>query len=149
MHQAMAATLDHAITTIRAIQSDARSSGTATRPRWPMIVLRSPKGWTAPSEVDGHKVEGLWRAHQVPLSAVKKNPEHLKLLEQWMRSYKPETIFGSNGELVQELRELAPTGDRRMGANPHANGGKLKKCLRMPDFRSYGTKFDKPGQTEA
>jgi len=149
MHQAMAATLDHAITNIRSIQSEARSSGTATRPRWPMIVLRSPKGWTAPAEVDGHKVEGLWRAHQVPLSAVKKNPEHLKLLEQWMRSYKPETMFDSNGELVRELRELTPTGDRRMGSNPHANGGKLKKSLRMPDFRLYGNKFDKPGQTEA
>jgi len=149
MHQAMAATLDHAITNIRSIQSEARSSGTATRPRWPMIVLRSPKGWTAPAEVDGHKVEGLWRAHQVPLSAVKKNPEHLKLLEQWMDSYKPETMFDSNGELVRELRELTPTGDRRMGSNPHANGGKLKKSLRMPDFRLYGNKFDKPGQTEA
>jgi len=149
MHQAMATTLDHAIELIRTLQKEARSSGTATRPRWPMIVLRTPKGWTAPSEVDGRKLEGLWRAHQVPLAGVKKNPEHLKLLEQWMRGYKPESLFDSNGRLIDELRELTPTGDRRMGANPHANGGKLKKNLRLPDFRSYAVKFDKPGQVEA
>ncbi|PWT95304.1 MAG: phosphoketolase [Blastocatellia bacterium] len=149
MHQAMAATLDHAIESIRTIQKDARSSGNATRAHWPMIVLRSPKGWTAPSEVDGKKVEGLWRSHQVPLAGVKNNPEHLKLLEQWMRGYKPEELFDEDGKLIGELRELTPTGDRRMGANPHANGGKLKKHLRLPDFRDYGLKFDKPAQIEA
>ena len=149
MHQAMAATLDHAMELIRTSQKDARSSGTATRPRWPMIVLRTPKGWTAPAEVDGRKLEGLWRSHQVPLAGVKKNPEHLKLLEQWMRGYKPESLFDANGRLIVELRDLTPTGDRRMGANPHANGGRLKKNLRLPDFHSYGVKFDKPGQVEA
>jgi len=149
MHQAMAATLDHCVELIRSIQDEARKTGVATRPRWPMIVLRAPKGWTAPSEVDGHKLEGLWRAHQVPLAGVRKNPAHLKLLEDWMRSYKPEELFDANGTLIPELRELAPTGIRRMGANPHANGGLLKKSLRLPDFRKYGVEFDKPGQTEA
>jgi xylulose-5-phosphate/fructose-6-phosphate phosphoketolase len=149
MHQAMAATLDHCIRTIRSAQQEARSSGTATRPRWPVIVLRSPKGWTAPPEVDGRKVEGLWRSHQVPLAGVKKNPEHLKLLEQWMRSYKPEELFDADGRLNPELRELTPTGTRRMGSNPHANGGHLKKNLRFPDFRNYAIKFDHPGRVEA
>jgi xylulose-5-phosphate/fructose-6-phosphate phosphoketolase len=114
-----------------------------------MIILRTPKGWTAPQAVDGHKLEGFWRSHQVPLSGVKKNPEHLSQLETWMRSYKPEELFDENGTLKTELRELAPTGNRRMGANPHANGGQLKKNLRLPDFRSYGVKFEKPGQVEA
>jgi len=149
MHQAMAATLDHCIATIRTAQQDARSSGTATRPRWPMIVLRSPKGWTAPAEVDGHRVEGLWRAHQVPLSGVKKNAAHLKQLEQWMRSYKPEELFDAEGRLIAELLDLTPTGNRRMGANPHANGGQVKKDLRLPDFRAYAEKFDHPGHVEA
>ncbi len=149
MHQAMAATLDHCLTAIRNSQNEARKTGTVTRPRWPMIVLRTPKGWTAPSEVDGKKVEGFWRAHQVPLSGVKTNPAHLKLLEEWMRSYKPEELFDQNGCLVAELRDLAPTGSRRMGANPHANGGQLKKQLRLPDFRNYAIKVDKPGQIEA
>jgi len=148
MHQAMAVTLDHCLNTIRTLQQDARSSGETTRPRWPMIVLRSPKGWTAPSEVDGHKVEGLWRSHQVPLAGVKTNPEHLKLLEEWMRGYKPEELFDATGRLVAELRELTPKGDRRMGANPHANGGHLRKSLRLPNFRKYGVTFDKPGQIE-
>ena len=146
MHQAMAATMDHCANSIRALQQVARSSGTATRPRWPMIILRSPKGWTAPADVDGRKVEGLWRAHQVPLSGVKKNPAHLSLLEQWLRSYKPETLFDTGGNLLDELRELTPTGPRRMGANPHANGGQLKKNLRMPDFRAHAVKFEKPGR---
>ncbi len=149
MHQAMAATLDHCVNTIRSVQQEARGSGKATRPRWPMIVLRSPKGWTAPAEVDGKKVEGLWRSHQVPLAGVKKNPDHLQLLEQWMRSYKPETLFDTDGHLSEELRELAPTGNRRMGANPHANGGQLKKNLRLPDFRVYAEKFEHPGRVEA
>jgi xylulose-5-phosphate/fructose-6-phosphate phosphoketolase len=149
MHQAMAATMDHCVKTIRTLEHEARSSGTAIRPRWPMIVLRSPKGWTAPAEVDGRKVEGLWRSHQVPLAGVKKNPAHLKLLEQWMRGYKPEELFDANGQLIAELRELTPIGSRRMGANPHANGGHLKKNLRLPDFRAYGAKFEKPGRIEA
>ena len=142
MHQAMAATLDHCVKTIRSFRE------ATERPRWPMIVLRSPKGWTAPSEVDGRRVEGLWRSHQVPLSGVKKNAEHLKLLEDWMRSYKPEELFDTNGVLIPELRELTPTGKRRMGSNPHANGGELKKTLRLPDFKTYAAKFDKPAQVE-
>ena len=149
MHQAMAATLDHCVQTIRSVQQEARDSGVATRPRWPMIVLRTPKGWTAPAEVDGRKIEGLWRSHQVPLANVKKNPAHLELLENWMRSYKPEELFDENGSLVPELKELTPAGARRMGSNPHANGGLLKKPLRLPDFREYGVKFDKPAQIEA
>ena len=148
MHQAMAATLDDCVQRIRSIQREARDSGIATRPRWPMIVLRTPKGWTSPAEVDGHKLEGFWRAHQVPIADVRKNPAHLNLLEDWLRSYKPEELFDANGTLIPEIRELAPAGTRRMGANPHANGGLLKKNLRLPDFRDYGTKFDKPGQTE-
>lgn len=149
MHQAMAATLDHCVGQIRSIQREARDSGIATRPRWPMIVLRTPKGWTSPAEVDGHKLEGFWRSHQVPVADVRKNPAHLKLLEDWLRSYKPEELFDANGTVIPEIRELAPTGTRRMGANPHANGGLLKKNLRLPDFRDYATKFDKAAQTEA
>jgi xylulose-5-phosphate/fructose-6-phosphate phosphoketolase len=149
MHQAMAATLDQCVQTIRSLQQEARSSGVAKRPAWPMIILRAPKGWTAPAEVDGHKLEGLWRSHQVPLAGVKKNPAHLKLLENWMRSYKPEELFDKNGALVSELRELTPAGNRRMGANPHANGGLLKKPLKLPDFRNYEFKVEKPGQLEA
>ena len=148
MHQAMAATLDHCVQEIRAIQREARSKGVVQRPRWPMIVLRTPKGWTAPAVVDGHKLEGFWRAHQVPLSAVKENPAHLKLLEKWMRSYKPEELFDAKGSPVPEIREMAPAGIRRMGANPHANGGLLKKALRLPDFRKYGIKVEKPGHVE-
>jgi len=148
MHQAMAATLDHCIRTIKSSQREARDSGATVRLRWPMIVLRTPKGWTAPPEVDGHKVEGLWRSHQVPLSGVKKNPEHLQLLEQWMRGYKPEELFDDEGKPADELRELTPTGNRRMGSNPHANGGLLKKHLRLPDYRNYAVEFDKPGTIE-
>jgi xylulose-5-phosphate/fructose-6-phosphate phosphoketolase len=149
MHQAMAATVDRCIEQIRAAQQEARASGLAKRPRWPMIVLRSPKGWTAPGEVDGHKVEGFWRAHQVPIADVKSNPAHLQLLEDWMRSYRPEELFDENGAPVAEIREMAPTGQRRMGANPHANGGVLKKALRLPDFREYGIAVEKPGRIEA
>ena len=148
MHQAMAATLDHCIRTIQSSQREARESGTTLRPRWPMIILRTPKGWTGPPEVDGHKVEGLWRSHQVPLAGVKKNPEHLQLLEQWMRGYKPEDLFDPGGSPVADLRELTPSGNRRMGSNPHANGGLLKKHLRLPDYRNYAVQFDKPGQIE-
>ncbi|MFZ4701916.1 MAG: phosphoketolase family protein, partial [Candidatus Methylumidiphilus sp.] len=149
MHQAMAATLDVCISNIKAIQLEGRSSGVAQRPRWPMIVLRTPKGWGAPAEIDGHKVEGFWRAHQVPVADVQKNPAHLKLLEDWMRSYKPEELFDDAGAPVAEIKSLAPVGPRRMGANTHANGGHLKKALRMPDFREYGIAVEKPGQIEA
>ncbi len=149
MHQAMAATVEHCVSEIRKIQQEARSSGVAKRPRWPMIVMRTPKGWSAPEEVGGHRLEGFWRAHQVPLADVKKNPERLKVLESWMRAQKPEELFDANGKLIPELKALAPTGTRRMSANPHANGGLLRRALRLPDFRDYALKFDKPGQIEA
>ncbi|NET29286.1 phosphoketolase [Okeania sp. SIO1I7] len=149
MHQAMAATLDHCVQEIKNIQQQARSSGNAELPRWPMIVFRTPKGWSAPSEIDGHKIEGFWRAHQVPMTDVAKNPEHMKILEQWMRSYKPEELFDANGKLLAELRELAPYGARRMSANPNANGGLLCKELNMPNFQEYGIEIDKPGTIEA
>jgi xylulose-5-phosphate/fructose-6-phosphate phosphoketolase len=145
MHQAMAATTEHCVQEIRKIRHQARASSVAERPRWPMIVLRSPKGWTAPAEVDGHKLEGFWRAHQVPMADVKKNPERLHELEAWMRSYKPEELFDQNGKLQAELKQIAPSGTRRMGSNPHGNGGHLKRDLRLPDFRQYGTKLEKPG----
>ncbi len=145
MHQAMAATTEHCVQEIRKIRQQARTSGVAERPRWPMIVLRSPKGWTAPGEIDGHKLEGFWRAHQVPMADVKKNPGRLHELEAWMRSYKPEELFDQNGKLHAELKQIAPTGTRRMGSNPHANGGHLKRDLRLPDFRRYGTELEKPG----
>ena len=149
MHQKMAATLENCVLEIRRIQQEARASGKATRARWPMIVLRSPKGWTGPKEVDGHKVEGFWRAHQVPLAGVRENPAHLKQLEDWLRSYRPEELFDKTGKLIPELKALAPEGDRRMSANPHANGGLLRKPLRLPDFRDYAVKVDAPGQTTA
>ncbi|HYK63239.1 MAG TPA: phosphoketolase family protein [Bryobacteraceae bacterium] len=149
MHQAMAATVEHCVTEIKRIQRDARSSVTVRRPHWPMIVLRSPKGWTAPEHVGGHRIEGFWRAHQVPLPDVKKNPEQLAILEQWMRAFKPEELFDTGGKLVAELKELAPTGVRRMGANPHADGGRLRMPLRLPDFRAYAESVDKPAQIEA
>jgi xylulose-5-phosphate/fructose-6-phosphate phosphoketolase len=149
MHQAMAATLDKCIEQIKAIQNEARESGTAKLPHWPMIILRSPKGWTGPREVDGHQVEGTWRAHQVPLAGVKENPKHLEMLESWLRSYKPDQLFDSNGRLRPDLRELAPTGPRRMGANPSANGGMLHKALIMPDFRDYSVPVPYPAGTEA
>jgi xylulose-5-phosphate/fructose-6-phosphate phosphoketolase len=148
MHQAVAATLEHCVNEIRAIQDDARRTGVAKRPRWPMIVLRTPKGWTAPAEIDGHKVEGSWRAHQVPMADVGKNPGHLQVLDAWLRSYKAEELFDSNGSFKSELKELAPTGTRRMSANPHTNGGLVQKPLRMPEFRQYGVKVAKPGTTE-
>ncbi len=149
MHQAMAATVEHCVNEIRQIQSDARNNSHFSRPHWPMIVLRSPKGWTAPQEVEGHRLEGFWRAHQVPLPNVKKDPEQLRLLENWMRSQKPEELFDGHGRFVQEFRDLAPTGARRMSANPHTNGGRLKKSLRLPDFREYGIAVEKPGTMSA
>jgi xylulose-5-phosphate/fructose-6-phosphate phosphoketolase len=145
MHQRMAAVLEDCVATIRAEQTKARESGVAHRPRWPMIVLRSPKGWTAPAEIGGHKLEGSWRAHQVPIADVKANPKHLELLEQWLRSYGPEELFDASGAPVAELRDFAPRGPRRIGANPHANGGVLKRALRMPDFRDYAIEVRKPG----
>lgn len=149
MHQEMAGTLEECIIEIRRIQQDARAGGRVTRAQWPMIVLRSPKGWTGPKEVDGHKVEGFWRSHQVPLAGVRDNPAHLKLLEAWMRSYRPEELFDRSGRLIPELRELAPVGTRRMSANPHANGGSLRRNLRLPNFREYAVTVEKPGQTMA
>ena len=146
MHRLMAETLDLVISEIKRIQTDARETGIAKRPRWPMIILKSPKGWTGPKEVDGKKTEGSWRSHQVPFAEVDKNPDHLRLLEEWMKSYKPEELFDENGILVPELADLAPKGDRRMGAGPHANGGLLLKNLRLPDFRDYATDVPKPGQ---
>jgi xylulose-5-phosphate/fructose-6-phosphate phosphoketolase len=148
MHQAMAATVEHCVLEIRELQAAARTQGTEGRPRWPMIVLRSPKGWTAPREVEGHWLEGFWRAHQVPLPKVKKDPEQLRTLEAWMRSLKPAEFFDGSGKLVTQLRDLPPQGTRRMSANPHANGGRLKKALRLPDFREYGCKVDKPGKIQ-
>jgi xylulose-5-phosphate/fructose-6-phosphate phosphoketolase len=149
MHQAMAATAELCIQEIKTFQQEARSTGVATRVRWPMIVLRTPKGWTAPGEVAGHKLEGFWRSHQVPMADVKNNPARLRELEGWMRSYRPEELFDGKGTLVPQLRELAPTGSRRMSANPHANGGLLKKALRLTDFREYAVKIDSPAQTDA
>jgi xylulose-5-phosphate/fructose-6-phosphate phosphoketolase len=145
MHEAMAATLDMAVEQIKKIQQDARVDGNLTRPRWPMIVLNSPKGWTGPKMVDGLQVEGTFRSHQVPLSDPATHPEHLKLLEDWLRSYRPEELFDQQGRLKPELAELAPKGERRMGANPHANGGILLRDLRMPDFRDYAANVPSPG----
>jgi xylulose-5-phosphate/fructose-6-phosphate phosphoketolase len=149
MHQAMAATLDRCLDEIRAAQTAARRSGVAGRPRWPMIVLRAPKGWTAPPELDGHKLEGSWRAHQVPIARVKEDPARLRLLERWLKSYRPEELFDAAGAPVAAVRAVPPKGPRRMGANPHANGGLLKKPLRLPDFRSYAVAVDAPGASAA
>lgn len=148
MHSLMAAVMEECILKIREIQSEARSKNEAFRPKWPMIILRTPKGWTGPSEVDGHKVEGFWRAHQVPMGAMHSNPEHVKLLEEWMKSYKPEELFDENGTLIPELKELAPTGNKRMSANPVANGGLLRKDLKMPDFCDYAVEIETPGKVE-
>jgi xylulose-5-phosphate/fructose-6-phosphate phosphoketolase len=149
MHQKMAETVELCVEQIHSIQQVARSTGKPDRPRWPMIILRSPKGWTGPKEVDGHKVEGSWRAHQVPVVDVQSNPEHLRIVEQWMRSYRPEELFDDAGRLVAELRDLPPTGDRRMSANPHANGGTLRKALSLPRFRDYAIAIDSPGSKAA
>ncbi len=148
MHQLMAGTLDEAIERIRQIQSEARSSNDPTRPRWPMIVLRSPKGWTGPKVVDGLQIEGTFRAHQVPLLVDATHPDHVEQLESWMKSYKPEELFDELGRLMPELAELAPKGDRRMGANPHANGGLLLRDLRMPDFRDHAVAVPSPGAVQ-
>lgn len=147
MHQLMAATLDRVMDEIRAIQDQARGGGKTARPRWPMIILRTPKGWTGPKEVDGLKTEDYWRSHQVPFAELASKPDHLRLLESWMRSYRPETLFDEAGCLVPELAALAPEGERRMGANPHANGGILLKDLRLPEFQGYAVNVPEPGKT--
>ncbi len=149
MHRAMAATLERAIAEIKAIQRAARSKKKVTRPQWPMIVLRSPKGWTGPKEVDGKKTEDYWRSHQVPFAELATKKSHLKLLERWMKSYRPKELFDERGAPRPELTALAPKGARRMGANPHANGGVLLKNLRMPDFRDYAVPVAKPGVARA
>jgi len=149
MHQLMAGTLDQVLAEIRSIQTRARLDGVTQYPRWPMIILRTPKGWTGPATVDGLKTEGSWRSHQVPLSELAKKPEHIQQLEAWLRSYRPEELFDTQGRLVEPLQTLAPLGNRRMGANPHANGGSLMKQLRMPDFRKYAVEIVQPGQIEA
>jgi len=149
MHQQMAAALDWAVREIQRIQQNARIDGDTSRPRWPMIVFRSPKGWTCPVEVDGLPVEGTFRAHQVPISITEDRPEHLKLLESWLRSYRPEELFDSDGALIPELQALAPKGERRMGANPHANGGLLLRDLRTPDFTQYAVQVPAPGAIDA
>ena len=149
MHRAMAETMEACLVEIHRIQRDVRSSGQPVRPRWPMIVLRSPKGWTGPKEVGGHQVEGSWRAHQVPLADVRNKPERLQQLEAWLRSYRPEELFDESGRLRAELKALVPKGNRRMSANPHANGGLLRRALRMPDFRDYAQAVSKPGKDVA
>ncbi len=149
MHPLMAAALDEAISEIKRIQAAARTNGVAERPRWPMIILRSPKGWTGPKEVDGKRAEDYWRSHQVPMSEVRDNPEHIKILEQWMKSYKPEELFDENGRFNPDLEEIAPKGERRMSANPHANGGLLLRGLILPDFRKYAVEVEKPGGADA
>jgi xylulose-5-phosphate/fructose-6-phosphate phosphoketolase len=149
MHQAMAATVEHCVLEIRKHQRAACENGEASRPLWPMIVLRSPKGWTAPREVEGHYLEGFWRAHQVPLLDVKKDPVQLRTLETWMRELKPESFFEDDHGLVAVFRELAPIGARRMSANPHANGGRIKRPLRLPDFRNYAQSVEKPATSLA
>ncbi|BCA53959.1 D-xylulose 5-phosphate/D-fructose 6-phosphate phosphoketolase [Nitrospira sp. KM1] len=148
MHRAMAAALDDATADIRTIQTTARTKGFSQRPRWPMIILRSPKGWTGPKEVDGKKIEGTFRAHQVPMGDMEKT-SHVRILERWMKSYRPQQLFDTSGRLIAELAELAPVGTRRMSANPHANGGLLLKELRLPDFRDYAVSIPKPGSMEA
>ena len=140
--------MEACVSQIREIQREARSSGVAKRPRWPMIILRTPKGWTGPKAVDGHKTEGFWRSHQVPLSGIHNNPEHLKLLETWLKSYKPEELFDANGSLLPELKALAPQGHRRMSDNPISNGGRIRKDLRVPDFRQFAVTVPTPGTVE-
>jgi len=149
VHQQLAATLDAVVEEIGAIQRRAREDGDATRPQWPMIILKTPKGWTGPKVVDGLQVEGTWRAHQVPISNARTNPEHLRLLEEWMRSYRPQELFDDRGALDEELAALAPRSYRRMGANPHANGGLLRRDLELPDFRDYEVEVPRPGGAQA
>lgn len=150
MHRVMATAVDESIEQIHRIQADARSDrGKHRRAPWPMIVLRTPKGWTGPAEVDGVPVAGTWRSHQVPLAGVRENPRHLQALEAWLRSYRPEELFDTAGRPRPELVTCAPAGNRRMGANPHANGGLLLRDLTLPDFRDYAVAVDKPGSSQS
>ncbi len=149
MHQRMAGVLDQVIAEIHRVQSEARTTGSASRPRWPMIVLRTPKGWTCPEQVDGVPVEDSWRSHQVPLSQLAAMPEHVRILEAWMKSYRPDELFDKNGTLIPDLQNLAPQGNRRMGANPHANGGTLLRDLAIPDFHLYAVDVPQPGAVSA
>jgi xylulose-5-phosphate/fructose-6-phosphate phosphoketolase len=148
MHEAMAAAMDQAIATIQRVRHDCRQSGEAVRPAWPMIVLRSPKGWTGPKELNGKKLEGFWRAHQVPLPAPNKDPEQLKMLEDWLRSYRPQELFDAEGTLRPELQALSPKGLRRMGSSPHANGGRLRRNLRLAPIEAHAVHVERPGQSE-
>jgi xylulose-5-phosphate/fructose-6-phosphate phosphoketolase len=148
MHELMASTLDTVFSEIAAIQAQARS-GVRERPRWPMIVMRTPKGWTCPKEIDGRRTEDYWRSHQVPMSEMHGNPEHVRILESWMKSYRPTELFTEEGRLIDELRELAPVGERRMSANPHTNGGLLLRDLKLPDFRDYALDVPHPGAITA
>ena len=148
VHPKMAAVMEHCINRIREIQKNARSAAPGTpveRPRWPMIIMRTPKGWTCPKEIDGHKLEGSWRAHQMPILDPVTNPAHLRLVENWMRSYRPEELFDESGALLAELKDMAPAGDRRITANPHANGGKIRKPLDLPNFADFAVTVEKPG----
>jgi xylulose-5-phosphate/fructose-6-phosphate phosphoketolase len=149
MHQLMAAALDQAVDQIQRFRTRARVNGSVERPRWPMIILRSPKGWTCPKEIDGKRAEDSWRSHQVPMGEMHEKPEHIQILEEWMKSYQPEELFEPDGRFKQELAEIAPKGERRMSANPHANGGMLLRNLRLPDFRNYAIEISRPGAAEA
>jgi xylulose-5-phosphate/fructose-6-phosphate phosphoketolase len=149
MHRLMAETIDICFDNIRKIQTQARKNGVKERPRWPMIILRSPKGWTCPKEIDGKRTEDYWRSHQVPMGEMHENPQHVKILEKWMESYRPTELFDATGKLKPEIAELAPKGEKRMSANPHANGGMLLRDLRLPDFRDYAIKITKPGTAVA
>lgn len=153
MHRRMAEVLEQAFDEIGIIQAQARRGSESNKhvavPRWPLVILRSPKGWTGPKEVDGKKVEGFWRAHQIPIPAVRENPAHLRQLEEWMRSYRPEELFDQSGRLMQDIAELAPSGNRRMGLNPHANGGLLRREIRLPDFHAYAVTVASPGAPQA
>jgi len=149
MHEFMAATLETVIGEIRNIQADARKNEFSKRPIWPMIVMRTPKGWTCPKEIDGKREEGYWRSHQVPMSVMRGNPGHVRILETWMKSYRPEELFDEKGKLKSELAALAPEGTRRMSANPHANGGLLLHDLKLPNFRDYAVDVSSPGSVNA
>jgi xylulose-5-phosphate/fructose-6-phosphate phosphoketolase len=149
VHQQCAAVMEHCVRRIGAIQRDARQDGLARRPVWPVIVLRTPKGWTGPKVVDGVPIEGTFRAHQVPVSEVRTNPKHLKILETWMRSYRPEELFDAQGRFRAEYAELAPVGERRMGSNPHANGGRLSRPLKLPDYTALAVTFSQPAAERA
>jgi xylulose-5-phosphate/fructose-6-phosphate phosphoketolase len=149
MHELMAATLDNIIGEIQRIKADARRNGFTERPRWPMIVLRTLKGWTCPKEIDGKQIEGYWRSHQVPIGEMHDNPEHVRILEEWMKSYRPAELFDDNGRLRSELAQLAPRGSRRMSANPHTNGGLVLRDLRLPNFRDYAIDVPAPGAVTA